>query len=159
MGTKKNLVCIYNTETGKMQIEKYTSYTTIDFLKDKDFLKWQLFHDEEDILFWDNIIEKYPDLKSKIEEAADLFKDNLRFNDFEMSRSEISDSLASLQKKIDKREKRSPKRVILSISAVAAVIVILIISLPFFLNRNSWISQLLLNHSRMTMISICPILS
>ncbi len=136
MGTKKNLVCIYNTETGKMQIEKYTSYTTIDFLKDKDFLKWQLFHDEEDILFWDNIIEKYPDLKSKIEEAADLFKDNLRFNDFEMSRSEISDSLASLQKKIDKREKRSPKRIILSISAVAAVIVILIISLPFFLNRN-----------------------
>lgn len=137
MGTKKHLVCIYITETEEMQLEKYKNYTTIDFLKDKDFLKWQLFHDEEDLLFWDNIIEKYPDLKSIIEEAVDLYKDNLRFNDFKMSQSEISDSLASLEKKINKREKRNPKRVVLSISAVAAVIVVFIISLPFFLNKNA----------------------
>ena len=149
------------TETEEMQLEKYKNYTTIDFLKDKDFLKWQLFHDEEDLLFWDNIIEKYPDLKSIIEEAVDLYKDNLRFNDFKMSQSEISDSLASLEKKINKREKRNPKRVVLSISAVAAVIVVFIISLPFF-NKNadqSDIATLPNHYYLMTMTSIRPTLS
>jgi hypothetical protein len=120
-----------------MQIEKYKNYSAIDFLKDKCFLKWLLFNGEEDMLFWNNVVEEYPGLESKIKEAITLYENNIRFNDFKMSRSEISGSLVSLQKEINKRERKRSKRLIMSISAaVAAAVIIFIIVLPFILNKN-----------------------
>jgi transmembrane sensor len=120
-----------------MQIEKYKNYSAIDFLKDKCFLKWLLFNGEEDMLFWNNVVEEYPGLESKIKEAITLYENNIRFNDFKMSRSEISGSLVSLQKEINKRERKSSKRIIINLSAaVAAAVVIFIIVLPFIVNKN-----------------------
>lgn len=116
-----------------MQADKYKNYTTTDFLKDKDFIRWQLFDDEKERLFYKNVVEKYPVLRSPIEEAIRLYKDNIRFNDFSMSDPEISELVISLQNQIyHKKKRKTQKRVILSISAVAASIaVLLFLSLPF----------------------------
>lgn len=120
-----------------MQADKYKSYTATDFLKDKDFLRWQLFNGEEDMLFWGRVIEEYPALRSRVEEGIVLYKDNIRFNDFKMSRPEISESCVSLQNLIDKKKKQNTRRVILSISAIAASIAIFIFSLPFIFNKDN----------------------
>ena len=120
-----------------MQADKYKSYTATDFLKDKDFLRWQLFNGEEDMLFWGRVIEEYPALRSRVEEGIVLYKDNIRFNDFKMSRPEISESCVSLQNLIGKKKKQNTRRVILSISAIAASIAIFIFSLPFIFNKDN----------------------
>ena len=41
-------------------MEKYKIYTPEDFLLDEDFIHWQLFHTEEDNVFWAKIIQTYP---------------------------------------------------------------------------------------------------
>lgn len=120
-----------------MQADTYKDYTATDFLKDRNFLRWQLFHGEEDRLFWEDAIEKYPVLKLRIEEAIDLYKDNIRFNDFRMSYPEISECVVSLQNQIHHQKKRrTQKRIVLSISAIAASMAI-IISLTLLFNKNN----------------------
>lgn len=125
-----------------MQIEKYKYYSAVDFLKDRDFLKWQLFNSEEDRLFWNSVVKEYPVLESTIKGAIVLYKDNIRLNDFRMSRSEISGSLASLQTQINKKKKRNSRRIVLSISAVAASIAIFIISLHFIFNKENHVQDI-----------------
>ncbi|HHV87168.1 MAG TPA: DUF4974 domain-containing protein [Petrimonas sp.] len=125
-----------------MKIEKYKYYSAVDFLKDRDFLKWQLFNSEEDRLFWNSVVKEYPVLESTIKEAIVLYKDNIRLNDFRMSRSEISGSLASLQTQINKKKKRNSRRIVLSISAVAASIAIFIISLHFIFNKENHVQDI-----------------
>lgn len=36
----------------------YQNYKPVDFLKDERFIKWQLFPDEEDHLYWNSFIKK-----------------------------------------------------------------------------------------------------
>ena len=120
-----------------MQADKYKNYGATDFLKDKDFLRWQLLNGEEDTLFWNDTVKKYPDLKSEIEEAITLYKDNIRFNDFSMSRPEISECIISLQNHIRHKEKRrNSKRIVLGIFSVAASVAI-VLSLHFLFNKNN----------------------
>ena len=35
----------------------YQNYKPVDFLKDERFIKWQLFPDEEDHLYWNSLIQ------------------------------------------------------------------------------------------------------
>lgn len=125
-----------------MQVDKYINYIPTDFLKDKDFLRWQLLNGEEDTLFWNDAVEKYPVLKLLIEEAIDLYKENIRFNDFSMPDQEVSECVVSLQNQIrHKKKKRIQKRIVLSISAIAATVAI-IISLPLLFNKNGGVQDI-----------------
>ncbi|RNC64030.1 FecR family protein [Proteiniphilum sp. X52] len=120
-----------------MQADKYINYTATDFLKDKDFIRWQFLSGEEDMLFWNDVVEKYPFLTLPIEEAIILYKENIRFNDFSMSDPEISACIISLQNQIRlKKKRRNSKRIVLSISAIAASVAI-ILSLPLLFNKNN----------------------
>ncbi|WP_298646806.1 FecR domain-containing protein [uncultured Proteiniphilum sp.] len=125
-----------------MQADKYKNYTATDFLKDRDFLRWQLFNREEDTLFWNDAVEKYPVLKLGIEEAVTLYKDNIRFNDFRMSHPEISECLVSLQGLIrHKKKRRLSKRIVMGVSAIAASVAIFI-SLPLLFNKNDHVQDI-----------------
>ena len=120
-----------------MQADKYKNYNVTDFLKDKDFIRWQLFNDEGDRRFWYDTIEKYPNLKLPVQKAIILYKENIRFNDFSMSVSEISERVISLQNQIRfKERKKKSKRIILSLSSIAASIAI-IISVPLLFNKDN----------------------
>ena len=50
----------------------YTQYT--DFLKDKQFIRWQLFPDETLDAQWQDFIEEYPHLNKEIQQAIDYLK-------------------------------------------------------------------------------------
>lgn len=119
-----------------MLIEEYKKYTATDFLKDRDFIRWQLFQGEEDTLFWSDVVGKYPQLKLPIEEAIVLYQDNIRFNDFRMSPPEIAERVTLLQRQIlrEKRRRRS-KRIILGVSAIAASVAIILL-LPLLFNKS-----------------------
>jgi hypothetical protein len=120
-----------------MQAYKYKNYTAIDFLKDKDFLRWQLFKSENDTLFWNDIVEKYSVLRLPIEEAINLYKNSIQFNNFIISTSEVSECINSLQNQIcHKKKRRTKKRIVLSISTIAACVAI-IMCIPLIFNKNN----------------------
>jgi len=119
-----------------MQADKYKNYTATDFLKDRDFIRWQLFNDVEEMLFWKEVVKEHPALRLPIENAIALYKDNVRFNDFSLSNPEVFECIISLQNQIRHAKKRRiQRRVVLSISAVAASMAI-ILFLPLFFNNN-----------------------
>ncbi len=89
-----------------MLIDKYKKYNPLDFLKDENFVRWQLLKSEEDVAYWNEIIESWPDLKSSIEDAEKLFEANIRFNEFRMSDSESSECVTSLIKQIQSKKER-----------------------------------------------------
>lgn len=119
-----------------MDIEKYRKYTPVDFLKDDNFLKWLLFREERDDEWWNNFIEQYPDLRSKIEEAVALFNDNIRFSDHKLTELEVSECLTSLQDSIrEKRQRKTQNSFVLQTLAIAACIIAIVILVPFFINK------------------------
>lgn len=65
-----------------MQVNKYHGYKAIDFLKDDDFLKWNLFKLEEDAAYWEKVMREYPGLKPQVERAIELYRTRVRLNDY-----------------------------------------------------------------------------
>ena len=53
----------------------YQNYKPVDFLKDERFIKWQLFPDEEDHLYWNSFIKKYPEQNEDYPESIRKSKD------------------------------------------------------------------------------------
>lgn len=125
-----------------MQIEKYKIYTAVDFLKDKDFLRWQLFNQEEEVAFWKKIIDEMPELESTIEEAIILYEKNILINEYKLTKLEFYDSLLSLNKKIVDKKKKSRRRFVLHISAVAAAIAVFIMTLTLVYNKEPQIAEI-----------------
>ncbi|HLR00873.1 MAG TPA: FecR family protein [Sphingobacterium sp.] len=116
-----------------MQTDNYKLYTAIDFLKDEDFLRWQIYHAKEDTLYWHNIIEKEPDVALVIREAEVLYNEYVRFNDFRLSSSEKAASLEAFQDAINQNKNKKARYKILSLSVAAAcVVAFAIVSLLFW---------------------------
>ncbi len=117
-----------------MEIEKYENFTPVDFLKDKNFLRWQIFKEEEDALFWNRVMEENPSTRTAIEEALILYHEEIKLNDFNIPRTEITNSLTSLQNQIREKKKDKTRALLLRVSAVAASLA-LIVSLTMVLTR------------------------
>lgn len=125
-----------------MQIEKYKIYTAVDFLKDKDFLRWQLFKQEEEVAFWKKIIGEMPELERTINEAIILYERNILINEYKLTKLEFYDSLLSLNKKIVNKKKKSRRSFVLRISAVAAAIAVFIMTLTLVYNKEPKVAEI-----------------
>lgn len=73
-----------------MQINKYQEYKIIDFLKDDDFLRWNLFKLEEDQAYWAEVIATYPELQPLIEQAVKLYETEVLLNDYSLTPEQIN---------------------------------------------------------------------
>lgn len=51
---------------------KHTRYS--DFLKDKQFIRWQLMPDEEINNLWNDFMIDHPELEKEIQQAIDYLK-------------------------------------------------------------------------------------
>ena len=79
----------------------YQNYKPVDFLKNERFIKWQLFPDEEDHLYWNSFIKKYPEQNAVINEAISLMK-GTKLNAYSYSRAEKEEIWTNINKKITK---------------------------------------------------------
>lgn len=75
-----------------MQKNKYQGYKVIDFLKDEDFLRWNLFKMEEDSVYWEGLMNESTELKSLIEQASELYRTQVLFNDYSLTTEQIDDA-------------------------------------------------------------------
>ncbi len=69
-------------------MNKYKSYTSIDFLNDDSFVQWLLKKDQNAQFYWEVFIEEYPEKKAEIDEAVEIFN-HLRFTHEELSLDEV----------------------------------------------------------------------
>jgi ferric-dicitrate binding protein FerR (iron transport regulator) len=123
-----------------MQTNKYEDFSAIDFLKDEDFLKWQLFREEAGNAYWAAIMAHYPGLAAPVERAIELYKKCVKWNDFKLAPYEIIERLALLQNSIRKRKRVQFRRRVYSWTAAAACVA-LALALPFTFHANSQAGQ------------------
>lgn len=113
-------------------MEKYKIYTPEDFLLDEDFIHWQLFHTEEDNVFWAKIIQTYPFQKKTIEQASADFKKTVKINKYPLNETRIDNEVSLLLQKLNAKKLQKKRRYLVTATSAAASLAILLIS-SFFL--------------------------
>jgi hypothetical protein len=109
----------------------YTRYT--DFLKDKQFIRWQLVPDEELDAQWKYFIEKNPHLHKEIRQAIDYLK-TTGLNKSTLNEDERIRLFNEIQFTIERSLKKTKSRRIIQLSvASCAAIALLIIGLNLFI--------------------------
>jgi len=89
-----------------MQTDKYQKYKAIDFLKDDDFLRWNLFQLEEDKVYWTKIMAECPELKPLLENAVELYESQVRLNDYPLTSEQIDRYHDTFYHRVVQRRKR-----------------------------------------------------
>lgn len=106
-----------------MQTNKYQGYKVIDFLKDDDFLRWNLFKLEDDNAYWTKIITDCPELKSLIENAIELYKTQVRLNDYSLTSGQVDAYHDAFCHRVGQRRKR--KTIYYWLSGAASILLLL----------------------------------
>lgn len=103
-----------------MRTNKYQGYKAIDFLKNDDFLRWNLLKIKEDNAYWANILTEYPELKPLIENAIKLYETQVLLNDYSLSIEQIESYYNAFHHQVKQRKKR--KRLYYWLSTVASIV-------------------------------------
>lgn len=113
-----------------MITRKYLKYNDIDFSKDENFIRWVLYPNEEDDLYWNNFILANPDKIEDIEKAKDILK-KIRINKFQFTPSEKEIMLGDITHKITIHKRRRKMRIAFLIAAAACIACITVFNSPF----------------------------
>ncbi len=107
----------------------YSRYT--DFLKDRQFLRWQLMPDETLNDYWSIFIENHPEQVKEIERAITYLK-NKGLNKHNLNISENKELFERIQTTILKEKKTKQRKLVWYISAVGAAIALIVIGISLF---------------------------
>jgi len=105
---------------------RFQGYKAIDFLKEEDFLKWNLFKDKRDATYWRTVMEKNPDLIPAIEEAISLYETQVRLNDYTLAPEQIEIHHTLFYQRVEKKRKRRMQYTWLS--AIASLLLLFAIT-------------------------------
>lgn len=105
------------------------------WLQNKSFIQWKLFPSEEDNLYWEKFIQDNPHFQDEIEEAIRILK-SIKLNTQKLSPEEKQEIFALIQKNIEKKDKQRHLRLYLTVSAVACIVLFLVLLQPLFIGKN-----------------------
>jgi len=109
-----------------------------DFLKDRQFIRWQLAPDEELDAHWKEFIEKNPDLINELQRAIEYLKTN-GLNKNRFSDAERAHLLNRIQWTIEQSAKKAKTRRIIQLSVASCAAIALLIGLNFFISQKNGI--------------------
>lgn len=107
----------------------YSGYT--DFLKDRQFIQWQLMPDETLSSYWDAFFRQHPELQRESQKAI-IYLKKKGMNKNTLSGSEHTELLERILKTILQEKKAKQRRLIWYISASAAAIALIVIGISMF---------------------------
>lgn len=113
-----------------MHANKYKGYKAVDFLKNDDFLRWNLFKAEEDNAYWANVMAECPELRPLIESAVELYKTQVRLNDYSLTPEQIELYHNAFYHRTTAQKKR--KTLYYWLSAAAAILLLLAITRIYY---------------------------
>lgn len=108
--------------------------TYTDFLKNKDFIRWQLTPDAELNAYWENFRKSHPHLENELQKAIDYLKSE-GLNRSTLTNAEREQTLHGIQRAIQREEKQRKVRVIRYSVASSAAVLLLLIGVTFFMSR------------------------
>lgn len=118
--------------------DKYTAYTTTDFIADEAFQQWVRFPDAAQTAFWNNWLLLHPNKKAEVDEAIH-FLQSLHFHEDYPSQQQVESSLEKNLKNILVQEAsikhRSRSKRIWFAGLAAAAVVTALVAANFFYNR------------------------
>ncbi|HNX65602.1 MAG TPA: FecR domain-containing protein [Bacteroidales bacterium] len=100
----------------------YEDFEVKDYLKDKSFLLWRLFNNDESEIFWNSFAERYSGQKENLEKAIGII-DSLSLGSAEISpqeQEEIDDIFYRTREMLIRR-RRNSRRLVRYISAAACI--------------------------------------
>lgn len=110
-----------------------------DFLKDSQFIRWQLAPDEELEAHWKDFIEKNPDVSKELQRAIDYLK-TTGLNKSRFIEAERAHLLNKIQWTIERSLKKAKIRRIIQVSvASCAAIALLVIGVNLFISQKNGI--------------------
>jgi len=117
-------------------MENYKDYKIEDFIHDERFVNWVLKPDQDGDIFFINLQQKYPNLRSEIVNAAYLVK-AVQPVEPEIS----SDKLSQIWENANKKQSAGTRRVFISLLKYAAVFIFLLGAggLYYFINNSDQI--------------------
>lgn len=108
---------------------KYNIYT--DFLKDKQFIQWQLIPDEKLSNYWEEFFIAHPELQDMSQKAI-LYLKKKGMNKSSLSEIEKTEILEKIQTTFREEKKINRRRILWYASASAAAIALIIIGINLF---------------------------
>ena len=107
----------------------HTHYT--DFLKDQQFIRWQLLPDEQLNSYWDDFVKKHPELKDDMQQAVTYLKKK-GLNKSNLSDRERTELLNTIQTSIRHNQKSKLRRLIWYSSAAVSAVALIITAITLF---------------------------
>lgn len=107
----------------------HTHYT--DFLKDPQFIRWQLLPNEQLNSYWDDFMKKHPELKDEIQQAVTYLKKK-GLNKSNLSDRERAELLHTIQTAIHHNQKSKLRRLIGYSSAAVSAVALIITAITLF---------------------------
>lgn len=111
----------------------HTHYT--DFLKDQQFIRWQLLPDEQLNYYWDDFVKKHPELKDEMQQAVTYLKKK-GLNKSNLSDRERTELLNTIQTSIWHNQKSKLRRIIWYSSAAVSAVALVITAITLFRTTN-----------------------
>jgi len=108
---------------------RYSVYT--DFLKDRQFIQWQLMSDASLDSYWQEFINQYPEQKKNMDKAIAYLKKTGMAKKY-LSENERLTLLERIQKTIRQEKKRERRRIFWYASASAAAVALIVIGIGLF---------------------------
>ena len=117
----------------------FTDFT--DFLKDKQFIQWQLIPDNESDARWRQFISEHPHLEGELQKAIHYIK-TTGLNKKTLTDSERQQLLDKIQTTIEANSKKLKiKRLVRYIAASCAAVALIVLGVNLYLNSNKTSTQ------------------
>lgn len=112
-----------------------------DFLKEPDFVQWQLTSDEALESYWLEFIQNNPHLENEFSQAITSLKKKI-LNKNTLSNSEQSELLYKIEQTLQADKKLKQRKIIFQYVAASAAVALLLIGITFFLPKGKNINEI-----------------
>lgn len=112
-----------------------------DFLKEPDFVQWQLTSDEALESYWLEFIQKNPHLENEFSQAITSLKKEI-LNKNTLSKTEQSELLYKIEQTLQASKKQKQRKIIVQYVAASVAVALLLIGITFFLPKGNNINEI-----------------
>ncbi|MDR2917996.1 MAG: FecR domain-containing protein [Tannerella sp.] len=117
-------------------------HTGKQLLQQDSFLRWKLLDDSDAKAYWENYIKENPGVKVHVEEAEEILKTVVRFNDYTLTEQESLAISQAIQERLHQKRKKKVLKIIFPLSVAAACLALIVWMNPFAAKDNGNIASM-----------------
>lgn len=107
------------------------NFTSRQLLHHDSFLRWKLLDDPDAKSYWENYIKENPDISIEVDEAENILKTVVRFNDYALTEQEACAISQAVQFRLIREKKKKRLKIAFQTLILAACIALAVFFNPF----------------------------